>query len=522
MDNTNMSKMEEPALNVWIDENLVPIAITPARRRVIFNQNLLVQLLYLDNCPLFLALKTVEKDLTYKELCYLLKGADYLHAGEDVKEAVSSALDTLLDFGVFKAEWQQSGHVFKRAFINRNELFDMFAKFEEKLMRKISEENFIETVTDLTYRIHLGEASELVFDDYYYRNRIEETEDKFLRFVNEYLLEERKYDVLLPLARKGRAIFEHLKGSHSITCPCEYDIRPELANKRICVFDDAVKKGKQIYKALIRLIEAGIPKENITLVTYLVNKTSYFDDGNETRKKIIELLGKDIVFCRSLIDLEFRREVSDILMYVGSFGSMIDADHLVVTIELSQALLGKEIMKTLKDLKIGKILEPGANLQYLHPGKKKITIDQVDYSAVTGEMPPENVSEIEQCKIRMIWDYDRSTFLTNRFTLTPIVNPVISCDKEDCKNRNFLRFCDESQFAPSQRSIHDDRRCVDCTLYRMIPKLLESFLRAFAAQLPADLHIKGMEWVEFESKYDQTPIKQKWKDSAEQLSRVYS
>ncbi|MEM2111307.1 MAG: hypothetical protein QXX08_05445 [Candidatus Bathyarchaeia archaeon] len=516
------SRLEEkPPMFAWKGENLEPIVITPARKRVIFNQNLLVQLLYLDNCPLFLALETVEKESDYKKLCSLLKESGYLRAGGDAAEALSMALDTLLDFGIFKAEWKRLDHIFKRIFINRNELFDMFGEFEEKLMRRISEENFVDTVKNLTGKIHLGEANEIDFEDCYYENRIEETEAKFLKFVDECLLKE-KYDVLLPLARKGWTIFEHLKGSHERTYPCEYDVTPEIKNRRICVFDDAVKKGKQLYKALARLIAAGVPKENITLVTYLVNQSSYFHPENETRKKIIELLGKDILYYTALNDLEFRKEVSNILMYVAHFGSIIDADHLFVTIRLSRPLNGKDVMRELKNLKVGKVLEPGANLQYLYPTKKKITIDKVDYNAVTGDIFPESVVEKEQCKIRMIWDYDPQTFLTDRFALTPIINPVISCNG-DCKRKDFLRFCDLFRFSPLDMAVRDDDRlCVDCTLYQMIPKLLEAFLKILATHLPTELHVTDIEWIEFEQRYRQSPIMQEWNEFTERLSKAYA
>lgn len=514
---------EEPTIiNVWKGESIVPLVITPAKKRVIFNQNLLVQLVYLDNCPLFLALQTVEKESDYWELCSLLKESNYLRTDGDVEDAISLALDTLLDFGIFKAEWQRSDHVSKRIFINRNELFDMFGEFEGKLMEKLSGQGFIETAKDLTTKLHLGEANELPFEDCYYENRIEETEEKFLKFVHDCLLKDKEYDILWPLARKGWAIFDHLKDKHNITCPCDYGISTEIKDRKICVFDDAVKKGRHLYKVTKRLLEMGVPRENITLVTYLINRNSYFDPNNDTRKKIKEMLGKDIEYYKALNDLEFRREVSDILMYVGSFGSIIDADHLAVSIELSEPISCKDIMKMLKDIKIGKVLEPGVGLQYLHPNKKKITIDQIDYNTLTNHVPPESFLEKDQCKIRMIWTYDPQTFLTSDLTLTPIVNPRVKCDgvsEAKGRHRTRLRFCDEFH---SPIAASDDQLCVDCTLYQMIPKLLQSFLEVFVKRLPVSVRITDVKWIEFESKYREASVMKRWKRFKKRLHSMYA
>jgi len=138
-------------------------------------------------------------------------------------------------------------------------------------------------------------------------------------------------------------------------------------------------------------------------------------------------------------------------------------------------------------------------------------------------MFPESVVEKEQCKIRMIWDYDSQTFLTDRFALTPIINPVISCNGDHCKRKDFLRFCDLFRPLSSDMLAHDDDRlCVDCTLYQMIPRLLEAFLKILAARLPTELHITDIEWSEFESRYRQSPIMQKWNEFTERLSKAYA
>lgn len=510
-------------MTFWKDENLESLQITPQKKGVIYNHNLLVQLLYLDNCPLFLALNTVNKDLNFQDLCQLLRDSEYLRSGEDLEGVVSLALDTLLDFGIFKAEWLSSDNWIERRFINRNELFDRFIGYESELMGKLAETNFSTTVRNLRSDIYFGEARDLPFKECYFLNRINEAESDFMEFVDNLLLLPQKYDVIIPLARKAWAIFEHLKKEHKIEVekiPVEYGIYPEkLRNKRVCVFDDAVNEGKQLHKALTGLLEGGVRVDNITLIAYVVNRDKYFDPKNVYRNEIQMSLNKDITYCKALNDLEFDRKVSDILMYIASFGSIIDPDHLIVDIKLHKSISGKNVMKTLKNLKIGKILEPGVNLSHLHLAKKKITIDKIDYNEITSEALPETVSKIDQCKIRTIWEYKRETFSTERLTLTPIIN--LKFDKRairrGCKHIPSLKFCNE---IPSV-SLKDGNLCVDCTLYHMIPKFLEKFLYILTDTMPTKLRIEDIKWVELESKYANTPVENNWQNFKQRLLSTY-
>lgn len=517
-------RLEE--IPVWKGEHMEPIQITPAKRRIIFNQNLLVQFLYLDNAPLFLAIKTADNELDLEGLRSLLTSSGYLLDPEETEETLSSALDTLLDFGIFKAMWKPFDGEYRRVFVNRNELFDMFAGFQEKLTQKLSEMNFSGTAESLRDKIHIGESPALTFEDGYYIKRMEGTEKELVKFIEECLLRPDVYDVLVPLARKGWVLFDHLKneGKLEITVPYEYGINPKrLKNKRICLFDDAVKQGKHLYDALDQLVKAGIPPESITLITFLLNETTYFDSKNEYRAKIRNSLGRDIVSYRSLNDLDFHRKVADIVMYIAHFGTIIDPDHLVVTIKLTKPLSGKSVMGILNDLGIGKVLEPGVDLQHLYPNKKKITIDKIDYRAITGEAFPEIVHRIMQCKFRMIWEYDLK-FQTQRFELTPIVNPVIDKkgSKTECEHAPSLGFC---QKFLSSTPTENGGPCVDCVLFSMITKLLKAFLEVLAKRMPTGIgmHIESMRWVEFESDYtDDLAVMNEWDKFKDDLLQKYT
>jgi hypothetical protein len=511
-------KMEK--ISIWKGKNIESFTITPERKYGIFSQNLLVQFLHLDDLPLFLAL-SMNKDSTFEDLLSLLKNSGY-RSEEDAEKMISNALDTLLDYGILKAEWRQFNSKYRRYFINRNELFNLFLGFEGQLMRRVKEiENFASIIRELRSRIYLGEAMELPFDDCYYENRIHEIEIDFINFVKN-CLNKPEYDVLVPLPRKAWAIFEHLKEKHEIepTATVQYGIYPNnLKDKRICIFDDAVNEGRQLYNILTILLKRGVPKENITLTAFLVNRNRYLDNTQSKRKDIEELLGKEVLYYKALNDLEFHRKVADILMYIGSFGSIIDPDHLVVNAELSKPVSGKDVISILQDMEVGNVLEPGLNLHHLHPTKKKITIDRVDYTKLTGKPLPESIDKIEQCKIRMIWEYDPKEFLTQKFVLTPIINPIIADKKAVGCEKTFLRFCYQKEISNLSE---DNKICVDCTLYSMVPNLLESFLDIFGAKLPTQLHITDIKWIEFESKYDKFPLINEWKEFKKKLLEKYT
>ena len=495
-------------VSIWKGKDMESFQMTPARRRIIYNQNLLVQLLHLDNDPLFLAIEAADNELDLEHLRSLYTGSGYLPDSGETDKILSSALDTLLDFAIFRAEWRFYEGEYSRVFVNRNELFDMFSGLQDKLTLKLSELNFLQLSEELRDKIHIGEDSTLYFDSGYYLNRIDGIEKELVKFIEEYLLKPKAFDVLIPLARKGWVIFDHLKEEYKfdLNVQVEYRINPRrLANKRICVFDDAVKQGKHLCTALTQLLDGGIPAEKITLVTFLLNQTEYEDEKNIYREKIRSLLGgkRDITACHALDYLDFHRKVADIIMSIAHFGTIIDPDHLVVSMRLSEPLNGKDVIEILNGLGIGNVLEPGANLQHLYPGKKKITIDKIDYKAFTGETVPKTVKEISQCKIRMIWKYDPQTFQTQEFELTPIINPVIRTSVRgiDCKNTANFGFC--QKFLDSA---HDERLCVDCVLFDMVPKLLKAFLETFAEKMPKRIHIGEVTWLEFETDYRDNPL----------------
>jgi hypothetical protein len=441
---------------------------------------------------------------TFENLCSFLHDVGYFRFGENVEEHVSSALDTLLDFGLFKAEWKKDDGTFKRYFIGRNELLNIFSEFKGKLMQKLRDIDFSNDMRKLRSLLHLQEAYEIIDDRYYYSKRIQDVEEDFIKFIKTYVLRE-EHQIVYPLVRKAWAIFEHLKDEHQIesAIPIEYSIPSErLINKKVCVFDDAVDEGKRLCATLDTLVKFGLDPQNIYVVAYIVNKDNYFKPENKYRKEIERILGKEITIYKALNNLEFHRRVSDILMYIASFGSIIDPDHFVIKIKLDDPITYIKVMEALEKLNIGKILEPGVYLQYLHPNKKKITIDAIDYSLVVGETLPESVEKISQCKVRTIWYYN-DKFQTDTVILTPIINPVV-IDKLSmglkCKLIPSLKFCEMVEANPILRRYNNI--CVDCTLFHMITRFLEKFLDIFSSQLNVRMTVNNLKWVEFESKYE--------------------
>lgn len=501
-------------LKVWVGKQIKPRVITPEERKVVLNHNILMHLLHHDNPSFFLALKTAGKpskpvEVSYEDLLQVFKKSYPIKTKWE--DMLSSALDTLLDFGIFKAFWKKECKnnvcVYRRYFVNRNEVFDVFAEFREEINKKLVDANFY-TVTRRLFPLILLNEHVFLNDDLYFEERIKRVERDLERFFLTILkdLNQGKKIILLPTLRKGYTLFEHFIKHHpNVKIKPEiisYTISPELKKAdKIYIFDDASDKGVTVEKYVRKLLRIGVDPSKIYIAIFVVN-TDEYPEGMHWRK-IKELLKIENLEERVYVEikhhkkgLDFHRAITDIIMLIGSYASIIDVDHLIVEIELEEGVKIDRIIESQKLLNIGVVLEPAIGLQYLHPDKKKITIDRIDYRNLTGEDVHEFIDHIEQCKIREIWEYNAENSVANFLTIAPVINPVIRIEKNVriCSNPPALQFCKK------KRKTYE--LCKDCLIYHMSKILLLKFLEKLCNVLPLKSTQFKIKWIELEEKYD--------------------
>lgn len=517
----NLEKTEKKEeISLWIGEQIKRIKITEEEKRRIFNHNILVHLLYLDNPSLFLAIKTSgQSPKNYQKLLRLFK-KNYPLQG-DYESILSCALDTLLDFGIFKAFWKKEDKInkciYRRLFVNRNELFDIFRGYSQKLEKKLTKLNFHSIEEKLVSQIFLNEV---IVGDSDIKKIISLTEKDLEKFFSEILNRAKgKKFILLPTLRKGAALLEHfIKGedSHQFGIDREsirYTISPSMEDADIIfIFDDAADKGKTLKNYVKDLLDQGVKPSKIYLAVFVINSDNY--PNGRYWKEIGNLLGGDwekriINYTRvSKNRGDFYRKVADIIAVIGSYGSIIDTDHLMIEVEFEQGLRIDNIMKSLSSLNIGSVLEPGSWLEYLYPGRKKITINGIDYEKFTEQKLHKFIKEIDQCKIRMIWKYNNN--ISRSVIIAPIINPVIEIEKRK------IRSLAVENGDPCER-------CRDDLIYEMSKDLLLKFFEKFAETIPSKIQINKIDvrYIELEERYGEE-IKNKLLNFEKEIQEKFS
>lgn len=489
------------ALDTWRGKRPRKIPFTEEKEKRFFNQGLTVQMLLADNPSLFLALSVMDEPKNYSEIKSIMEPYHDERscgwAGRKIEELVSSSLDTLLDFGIFKDSWNRRGNRYVKEYRNRGEFFDFFKPYQERLTERIeipppidfskphqkrSIDYSFEVPIEMSKRIyHLRSDTPEDVKEYFkkegwenfYENRINLVERDFISFLKEEVLGPGEEEVLIPSMAKGYAIFQEMGKNEEIEeildekgIDIEYGIPGEPENRKFCIVDDVVGRNKDTVNYIERLKERDVPPENIRLSSFLSNKDVL---NSEIGEKISKTLGEDnITIHQRLPYNDLNKEESNLLFYIASLGSIVNRDHLFMNADLGNKVSGSVVMETLENLNMGEIFEPGSKLQYLYPNKKKITIDGVDYEEVTGKNPPSAVEKIDQCKVRTNWGYNPEEFEVHDVTIMPVVDPKISIPRHLKDHNNKEKY---------RASI----------LHEMYNNLLEGFSRSLSKELPGGL-----------------------------------
>jgi|GEM_PF-5447293 len=489
----------EKLLYLWQGKQIVQ----ESTERECFRERFLTQLLFFDEPALFLAVQTSGKvqdssgkvaeefNFTFQDLIEIAKKYPspfpFLMSEEIAKKNVIRALDTLLDSAIYRAEWRLLNNKWKRVFLNRNELFHVFAELREDLLKNSLEpekksEVIYKTRKYIYLREPLDENSKLYYDE-----RIKKVEKELKEFIDKKLVPKlscEKDVVLVPVMRKGMILIEQLKKDTglkncNICSPIYLELKQlnnkELNNKEIVLFDDAIQEGKTVERYLNKLKNLQINLDNVKVVTYLLNKdacnkSTLYEESIKPRLLIEP--GK------TCSDWEFHREVSDILMYITHLGIITDPDHLVVNAKFVKRQEPSRVMELFESLGIGEVFEP--DLDYLHPTRKKITLNltEQEYHKLTGKELPEHVEGIDICKIRFIFELDQDDHKAQIHNIVPIVLPVVNNISDEQQDQVIQKYGFSLE---CKKEDYDGIPCyLDAIIYHMTTSLLKGFFREFS------------------------------------------
>lgn len=488
---------------LWRGSEAKEYEIRPETKRLL-GQNFLYHLLRFDPSSFYLAISTLEdRQYTYSELkeriaLYLNKDLD------NIGVEASKSIDTLLDSGVFKAEWGDTADSTRRLFSNRGELLDCLLEIEQKSTLPLVNENFASNLKDVYKLIFEENPPELI-------QKLEEIENRLADFITtaaKKAKEEKNCDAIVPVMRKGYMLFRHLLDKkrinlHGLT---EYDVFSlklgKIKDKRPLILDDACNKGVTIERNLA--VMESLKMENYAFAAFCVNKDFIRED-----------IRKRITYCpNEYDDFNFHKEVLNIVLYIASLGEISDYDHLFIRCEFDDASDPSVIYRSLSNLGMGRITEP--DLDHLHPTRKKITIDEVKCDRIYYERGlnlPHCVLGFDTQKVRLTFERDitfEDRYLVKRFVVVPIVNPMLErsyADQEDCgiEGRAICGLIKKEHLAKIYRRI-PPHPCIDCIIYDIVETLGKYFLEAFASTLAKEglkFKVTDVRFEYMRRKYDQ-------------------
>jgi hypothetical protein len=472
----------------------------------VFNETLLYQLMSFDRNTFLLVVATSERQrgkagYTFNDLVDAVSGY-FVYP----RKVVSNGLDTLLDCAIYKPEWVMKNGYWQRTYYNRSELVSNYYAYRNKLFDSVDpfslSRNQAKTIERL-YADTLIRPADKFSHTISIDQRKNRIEQDITTFIDKYLKPEYvKHEpaIIVPTMRKGAILLRHLRRKAKLDgFEIEYGYylrKNKLRGKHVILFDDAVQKGNVLkeYKELL-VRDLGISEERIITAAYCVNvQTCPENVKSEIKIGPMKPLDAD----------DFRREVSDIMLYIASFGEIIDPDHLMIGANYKVPQPVTNVVKSLEELGIGEILEP--DLDHLYAGRKKITLNLggEGYNALTGEDLPQEVKSIDICKVRFLFEYSKDTdcLSTKEFNMVPVVNAKIPELSESQANAVLERY-GFMEIESGQEETYGTPQYVDAITYQLVTSLIKGFLRMYVEKTKGDseMTIRSAEWNYLSAKY---------------------
>jgi hypothetical protein len=434
------------------------------------DRNFLAHFFDNDLYSLYLYFISLNQIYTYPEL--VKKIGTILHKDESEARLIASqSIDCLIDCGVLRPLWERDkdrSGCFRKKFKHRGELMptniDEKMITEEDLSLRPSDPNFLESARKIhNYIFFKGDTIER------WDARVERVKRELTIFIEKVIkkAEDLGCSLIAPLARKGETIADELLAGRlpsSIKRVSLYRLETgKCKEKRVLVIDDATCTGRTIKDVRTRLV--GKVKR-CYFASYIVDPKC----SEQVRSQIVE-------YKLAKTREEFHREVRDILLFLETLGSVMDRDHLEININLEGKITideTKEALKKTADV----VLEP--NFDYLHPLRKKITIER----RFDKDKKPNRAIEIDQCKLRVVSNLNSEDYSVDSLKCVPIVNPLIEVDAEmsGCKDDKLsYRFCDRLRESPPL-----PHPCIDCIVYNMVSSFAIDYLGDFIGTLLTD------------------------------------
>jgi hypothetical protein len=476
-----------------------------------YSRNFLYQLMFFDKPTFILMIMTAEErrepggeGYTYDDLVNIVKKYNYFANPEDM---VLKGLDTLLDFAIYKPKWSKRENHWRRVFFNRSEVVRPFYKYKDKLFQPtkdfVLDEEEAEIIKRLFEDTLLHPLEEPLKKPL--KERIERIERDIFDFLSHYLEPACKEHnaLIIPTMRKGAVLLQYLCKKYNLELDAEYSGyygKDKLDKRYVILFDDAVEKG-DVLKEYLNLLteELKINRDNISFAAYCIN-------NERCPQKIKDMIDIGPPETKRLNDVDFRREVSDIMLLIASLGQIIDPDHLVIEAKYKSSKFQRDIMSGLKKLGVGEIFEP--NLDYLYPYRKKITLNlkEEGYRTLVKESNlPIGVEKIDIAKIRFLFNYDydkeNNAIKINELSIIPIVNPTIRCLNLEEQSKVLEKYENFGRVVKSENYFYGTPPYVDIIIYDMTTSLIKAFLEKCSQEIKGNIELENVLWNYYSSKY---------------------
>ena len=446
---------------LWIGDSIVVLPFSKSGLSTIFKENLFVQMMIMDRFAFVFNLITAQSrnnkndtPLTLQEIRDLVEQYLGMNSVLSLEKELSEALDILLDYGLMKAVWSETEEGFRRAFLNKNELSSGLISRKRDVLRK----NFLENIREVNEFLYKYIYLEEEGNGQTFWERVNELKKEIAKFLKEQI---DSCDLVIPVARKAWVIYEGIRsedGERQLPEPIylnpygtmkihDYIVehtKEKLKEKRregprrVWLIDDILVTGEQAGGAMKRLNGCdSLPRDMFKVLAFVIDK--------KKKEEVKDRLGCELLALYECEDMNFYRKILDLLLLIASMGWIIDTDHLIIHGKISPPIDVKTAYEMLEELvgymgQEAVIREPGVFLGYLHPRRKKFTIDNIDIRSALGELFESlnkialsrgyKIEDFEISKLRIVFEFDPGEAKVYGLTLAPIINPIIARVRE--------------------------------------------------------------------------------------------
>jgi len=301
-------------------------------------------------------------------------------------------------------------------------------------------------------------------------------------------IEAEKFDIVIPIMRKGFFLLETLFPEHK-----EFDIflpdtLPEmsLSDKRILILDDSARTGGTINKEKQRVLEKATNKNNpptIRLAVFLKHKAcgepidhyyKEYDDNNQT--------------------IVLKEQLSD---YFDSLCHQLDPDHLVIRVEIGKnqgEFIASEFLDVMREILKQKGTYYEQNSVCTLWRRNKFAVCDLNPTEFGLERFAKYWITEGVCKARFC--FEQNDIVPNSLFIVPMFYPkVIPPQGKECQRVIAKKFCDLSANHAS------GKQCVHCVNFVLTAEFAKNLITQLKREIMAKgftVNITSVSWLEIE------------------------